>query len=207
MFNSIPRIAHAVDTQTCSFDQIAVLWDSMEGRKSQPPFVLLGERLKQCRETRRESIAEVSGAVEIDMDHLERIERGEVCPSEDVLTLLINHFSLHEQEAVQLWEWAGFTRSHSDGANTVQDLASKATLVLVALDARVMYSDSATIKADDNGVVLNFMQGGMQNQSLPVARIGMSYEHAAKVAAALQSALLRQRYLPKHKLLPPGDMR
>jgi len=178
----------------------------MESSKRQSPFVLLGQKLKHFRETRRESIAEVSGAVEIDTELLERIERGEECPTEDILTLLINHFALADYEAVQLWEWAGFQRN-SQNAENLQDLVSKATLVLVAVDARVMYSDSANIQADENGVVLSFMQSGPQSQVVSVSRIGMSYEHAAKVMASLESALLRKKYLPRQKLLPPGDVR
>lgn len=175
----------------------------MESSKRHSPFALLGQKLRQFRETRRESLAEVSGAVEIDTEVLERIEHGEECPSEDILTLLINHFALREQEAVELWEWAGFQRGPSiDG---VQELMSKATVVLVALDARVLYSDHADVTTSDRGVVMTFTQSSMQSQQVPIARVGMSYEHAQKVLEALQSALLRQKYQPTHKLLPPGD--
>lgn len=177
----------------------------MESSKRQSPLAQLGERLKQFRVSARESLAEVSGAVEIDTELLERIERGEECPSEDILTLLINHFSIREQEAIQLWEWAGFQQRNNVNIEGLQDLVSRATFVVVALDARVMYTDSATITGDTGGVVLNFMQTGMQGQSVPIARLGMSYEHAQKVVNALQSALLRKKYTPEHKLLPPGD--
>src|SRR5579883_1980269 len=79
----------------------------MPQSEKQPPFALLGKQLRSLRETRRESVAEVSGAVEIDPELLERFERGEECPSEDILTLLISHFDMREQDALQLWEWAG----------------------------------------------------------------------------------------------------
>ena len=176
----------------------------MESSKSQSPYALLGEKLRQVRETRRESLAEVSGAVEIDTDLLERIEQGEVCPSEDILTLLISHFALHEQDAIQLWEWAGFAGRTDEKTDNVQDLASKATVVLIAIDARVQYSDNVNIKIDDNGVVLNFMQAGLQGQPIPAARVGMSHEHAKKFIDVMQSLMLRYKYLPRHKLLPPG---
>lgn len=175
----------------------------MESPKRQSPFVLLGQKLRQFRETRHESLAEVSGAVEIDTDLLERFERGEECPSEDILTLLINHFALREQEAVELWEWAGFQRGPL--ADGVQELMSKATVVLVALDARVLYSDHADITGNEQGLVMTFAQSTVQSQQVPIARVGMSYEHAQQVLEALQAALLRQRYQPSHKLLPPGD--
>ena len=177
----------------------------MERRKSQQPFARLGRRLKQCRETRRESVAEVSGAVEIDSDLLERIERGEVCPSGDILNLLISHFSLQEDEAVQLWEWAGIARPSDQVLENLQDLASKAALVLIAVDTRIQYSDSVNIKVDDNGVVLNFMQAGLQGPNIPAARVGMSHEHALRFLNVLESVMLRYKYSPRHKLLPPGD--
>jgi len=178
----------------------------MEGRKSQYPYALLGQRLKQFRETRRESLAEVSGAVEIDTDLLEQIESGAVCPSEEILNLLINHFSLQDHEAGQLWDWAGISHSGDGRIENLQDLASKATLVLVAIDSRVQYSDSVNVKIDANGVVLNFMQVGMQGQNVPAARVGMSYEHAQRFMDVMQSVMLRYKYLPRHKLLPPGKM-
>lgn len=166
---------------------------------------MLGQRLKLLRETHQESLAEVSGAVEIDTDMMERIEKGEERPSEDILTLLINHFSLHEHEAVQLWEWAGFEHAGDAKLDSLSDIASKATLVVVALDARVLYSDEATITSNKSGIILNFSQTSTQSQQLPVARIGMSYEQAEQVLQALQRALLRHTYLPNRRLLPPGD--
>src|SRR5690348_12858864 len=113
----------------------------MHGPKSEPNR--LGERLRRIRETRCESLAEVSGAVEIDAEMLERIESGMELPSEDILSLLINHFSLQEQEAVQLWEWAGFDRPTDGRSESLNELASKAAVVIVAIDARVLYSDDA----------------------------------------------------------------
>lgn len=180
---------------------------SMQGSNPQTPFGSLGDRLRYFREARQESVAEVSGAVEIDMEVLERFERGEECPTEDVLTLLISHFGLHENEAVQLWEHAGFTRNMDSRGDGFHDTAGRPTIVLVALDARVMYTDGVAIAADQSGVVLNFMQPGVQSQQLPVARIGMSYEQAEQLLSTLQRTLLQKKYLPKDNLLPPGDLK
>ena len=177
----------------------------MQGSKRESPFSLLGERLRTIRETRRESLAEVSGAIEIDTDMLERIECGDECPSEDILTLLISHFSIQEHEAVQLWEWAGFDRSSDARTETINDLASKATLVLIALDARILYSDDTSITPGKHGLVMNFSQAGTHSQQTPIARIGMSYEQAEHVMQELQRVLLRKKYLPERRQLPPGD--
>ncbi len=86
----------------------------MQEPKRQAPFRTLGKHLKILRENQRKSLAEVSGAVEIDTDVLERIEKGEERPSEDLLMLLVSYFDLKDHEAVQLWDSAGYVRSEKD---------------------------------------------------------------------------------------------
>ena len=174
--------------------------------KHNSPFQILGHRLRLLRENRSESLAEVSGAVEIDMDALERIEQGEERPSEDVLMLLINHFGIQESEAVQLWETAGYSpHNHEERTGGTSDQFMKPTMVLLAIDARVMYSDGMGISTSQTGLVMNFMQQAGQDRAMPVARVGMSYEQAEQVLRALQQSLLRHRYEPERRALPPGD--
>src|SRR5438309_12010771 len=79
-----------------------------EPQGANAPFKTLGTHLKYLREQSNESLAEVSGAVEIAEDALMRIEDGQERPEEDILLLLINHFAMPDQEAVQLWELAGY---------------------------------------------------------------------------------------------------
>src|SRR5256885_9173824 len=76
------------------------------------PFKTLGEKLKAIRQKLHESVAEVSGAVEIDEQQLARIEQGQERPSEDVLLLLINHFGMQEDDAANLWQLAGYDQPH-----------------------------------------------------------------------------------------------
>jgi transcriptional regulator with XRE-family HTH domain len=66
----------------------------MNDMNKQLPYKPLGAILRHLRERNRESIAEVSGAVEIDESALDRIEDGSERPSEDILMLLISHFSV-----------------------------------------------------------------------------------------------------------------
>ena len=179
--------------------------DTMQSPNRESPFSLLGQRLRTLRETHRESLAEVSGAVEIDTDVLERIEHGEECPSEDVLTLLISHFSLHEHEAVELWDYAGFERPHDAHSDILGDSTVKTTLVVVGIDARVLYSDGVSVTQNKSGLVVNFSQSSLQGQAVPISRVGLSYEQAQEVISELQQAMLRNKYLPTRKLLPPGN--
>ncbi|HET7827573.1 MAG TPA: helix-turn-helix transcriptional regulator, partial [Candidatus Saccharimonadales bacterium] len=75
------------------------------GKNSYKP---LGKRLKELRTRANESLAEVSGAVEIDVMELASFELGKDRPAEDVLLLLISHFGTKDDEAVKLWEMAGY---------------------------------------------------------------------------------------------------
>src|SRR5579863_92581 len=72
------------------------------------PFDALGAQLKQLRNKVNETLGDVSADVEVDEKHLKRIEDGFERPSEDILTLLINHFNLPEEAALDLWDLADY---------------------------------------------------------------------------------------------------
>src|SRR3954469_9597819 len=78
-----------------------------ESRQSSP-YRKLGKTLKDLRHRANESLAEASGAVEIDVRELASFELGKARPSEDVLLLLISHLGAKDDEAVKLWEMAGY---------------------------------------------------------------------------------------------------
>lgn len=168
------------------------------------PFQHLGNHLKQLREKKHESVAEVSGAVEIDQDVLVRIERGEYCPTEDVLLLLFSHFDTKDEEAVRLWELAGYDQQDmpSNGGPIVtagDDTAPKPIVMVMQQDSRILYTDMVNITANNYGVVMNFMQntGMPDGQPGVVARIGMSREHAESIVRVLQQTLQQSQADPK----------
>jgi transcriptional regulator with XRE-family HTH domain len=169
------------------------------------PFQTLGKHLKYLREQQDESLAEVSGAVEIDEHRLRLMEEGRQRPDEDILLLLISHFGMSDQEAVQIWELAGYDgnpqllRGNEERTN---DDAQKAVVMLVALDSRSLYTDGIEIACNTGGVVLNFTQDGGNGTQNTVSKVGMSYEQAEQVSRALQQALLRAKYLKGPKALP-----
>jgi transcriptional regulator with XRE-family HTH domain len=178
----------------------------MEESKQHSPFQTLGNRLKSIRENRRESLAEVSGAVEIDTDVLERIELGQERPSEDILMLLISHFGVQEPEAVQLWESAGYGQPNNDERFPgMSDRHGRPTMVLLAIDARVMYTDGVAVVGTPQGITMHFTQQAGQPRPMPVSRVGMSYEQAEEVLRVLQQAVFHHRYAPPQQLLSPGD--
>lgn len=150
---------------------------------------------------RRESLAEVSGAVEIDIDELTNIEQGIKRPSEDILLLLISHFGAKEDEATKLWEQAGYSQNNIPSNHMTNDDQgnTKPAVMVMPMDARIVYTDMVHVMVNNYGVVMNFMQGaGPNDQPLAVARIGMSKEHAQSVLEVLQKTLSQhnQKSLP-----------
>jgi transcriptional regulator with XRE-family HTH domain len=175
--------------------------------ESETPYITLGSHLKYVREQSRQSLAEVSGAVEIDENHLEQIEAGRERPTEDILLLLISHFGVQDREAVQLWELAEYESDMPDDIRSdhpAAELNGKPVVMLLAVDVRTMYSDGLEVTVNPAGVTLTFTQAIQKSQQASVARVGMSQAQAEQVIRTLQQALLRAKYQGNNKLLPPG---
>ena len=177
----------------------------MSEERQETPFKTLGEELKTIRQKLHESVAEVSGAVEIDEQRLQRIEQGHERPSEDILMLLINHFGIQDDAAAKLWQLAGY-EPNRDGQEQSDDptINNRTMVMIMAVDPRVIYSDGAQITANDSGVVINFSQGMGTPQALTTARIGMSRDQAYGVLRTLQQVLegSKPRQLPAPKQDP-----
>jgi len=157
-----------------------------EQNKGVTPYKVLGNALKKLREKLRENLAEVSGAVEIDMDMLNSIERGVIRPSEDILLLLMAHFGIQDDEATKLWTLAGY--DHQTASPTaVNDISN---IMIMPVDTRIVYTDMVNVMVNNYGVIMNFMQSiGPNNQPVAIARVGMSKEHAKSVLEVLKQTL------------------
>jgi transcriptional regulator with XRE-family HTH domain len=169
----------------------------MEDRKSQKsPYRPLGRRLKALREKASESLAEVSGAVEIDVRELASYELGQSRPNEEVLLMLISHFSAQDEEAVQLWELAGYGVTKVSSAQMVSDISLPNQ---TENSNPILFTDVVDIMVNNYGVVMNFMQSSGPNaKPTTVARIGMSREHAKSVLQILQVTISQtEQILPK----------
>jgi transcriptional regulator with XRE-family HTH domain len=162
------------------------------------PFKPLGERLRVIRQKLHESRAEVSGAVEIEEQRLQRIEEGHERPSEDILMLLINHFGMQDDDAAKLWQLAGYDQPSDNLEHDHGDQQNRTMVMIMAVDPRIIYSDGVQINANQNGVVLNFSQGSGTPQAMTTARIGMSREQAYAMLRVLNQALegSRPRQIP-----------
>lgn len=156
------------------------------------PYRDLGTKLKQMRVSHKETLAEVSGAVEIDLKDLATFERGENRPSEDILMLLMSHFGVKDDEATHLWELAGYDLQKAQAAHmtNMSDNSAQHKVLISQSDVRVIYTDMVHVMVNSYGVVMNFMQGtGNTGQPFIISRIGMSKEHARSVIEVLQKTL------------------
>jgi transcriptional regulator with XRE-family HTH domain len=154
------------------------------------PFKTLGRQLKALRTRSNESLAEASGAVEIDVKQLASFELGHTRPAEDVLLLLISHFGAKDDEAVRLWEMAGYGMERIPVAHLANEQIHLHQSASATTDAQILFTDVVDITVNNYGVVMNFMQGANpQTKPSTVARVGMSREHAKSVLQILQITL------------------
>jgi transcriptional regulator with XRE-family HTH domain len=172
--------------------------------KKELPYARLGHQLKRLREKLQETLAEVSGAVEIEVDALQYMEQGKDRPSEDILELLMNHFELKDEEAKKLWQLAGYREKDLYAENRRDDTEGLPSVIVMPMDARIVYTDMVNATVNNYGVVLTFMQGnGPNNQPLAISRVGMSKEHAHSLIELLQKTMAQTQ--PKR--LPPSTDR
>jgi transcriptional regulator with XRE-family HTH domain len=174
----------------------------MDKPKSEIPFKSLGQKLKELRNQANESLAEASGAVEIDVRQLANFELGQSRPTEDVLLLLLSHFGVKDDEAVKLWEIAGYSMAKIPVVHMMSDSSKHQA---AATDGHVLFTDIVDVIVNNYGVVMNFMQNtGPAGQPSTVARVGMSREHAKSVLQILQATLLQTELSPK-RINAPGS--
>lgn len=155
------------------------------------PFKHFGIKIKELRLRAKESIVDVCGAVEADENIIKELEAGKSRPSEELLFLLISHFALKEDDALKLWELAGYEQQGTGLSSLANDLDGNVQKAYVSAgDVRILYTDMVHIKANNHGVVLNFLQSlGPDNHNMAVARIGMSQEHAKTMLKVLQQTI------------------
>jgi len=161
----------------------------------------LGKTLKQLRTRANESLAEASGAVEIDVRELAGFELGKARPSEDVLLLLISHFGAKDDEAIRLWEMAGYGMDKIPASHSVNN--EIVAPQIAAPDNRVLFTDIVDIVVNNYGVIMNFMQTGPANSTHSVARVGMSREHAKSILKILKTTLAQTE--PNTQKATPSD--
>lgn len=164
------------------------------------PYRPLGKHLKELRTRANESLAEASGAVEIDVRELANFELGKARPTEDVLLLLISHFGAKDDEAIRMWEMAGYGMERIPATHMINN---DIQLPSMAQDNRVLFTDIVDIVVNNYGVIMNFMQTGPATTTQSVARVGMSREHAKSIMQILETTLSQTEKNTKNSI--PAD--
>ncbi len=176
----------------------------MDKKQAGAPFRPLGRRLKELRSRARETLAEASGAVEIDIRQLANFELGNSRPSEDVLLLLLSHFGAKDDEALKLWELAGYNMDKIPVVHMGTDEQSATRRNFS--DSQILFTDIVDVVVNNYGVVMNFMQNrGPKAQPVQVAKVGMSREHAKSILQILQATLAQTERNTSTKRLATPD--
>ena len=160
------------------------------------PYQNLGREIKKIRTSQKRTVLDVSSAVEINPTSLTQIESGQLKPSQETISLLINHFNLPTDEAKHIWQLAGYEppapieedeESLEDYIEGLAGLQSK-QIMLAVNDQRVFYTDIVNVRANNYGVVISFLQGGSTQPTL-INRFGMGLEHARDLVQAINQAI------------------
>ena len=176
----------------------------LDGKRSSIPYKPLGRRLKELRTRLNETLADASGAVEIDVGELASYEFGQSRPSEEVLLLLLSHFGVNDDEAIKLWEMAGYNMTKVASAHMVSEPPQAPADDSSKKGGQIIFTDVVDVIVNNYGVVMNFMQSsGPNSNPTPVARVGMSREHAKSVLQILQMTLAQtEKNMPKQIISP-----
>lgn len=170
-----------------------------------------GGQLKKIRLEAKKTLTDVSGAVELPEDKLSKIEKGTLRPREDLIFLLANYFKLSKPQTQQLRHLAGYrekrrktpsqaNQSPADLKMHLEDfigrhLADSAGLLLTftePMQDKALYTNKTDVNISHNGVIIQFSQSTFMEKghiSMPVAKVGMSLEHAQQFSKILIQAL------------------
>ena len=169
------------------------------------PYESFGTKFKEIRLKAKETLLDVSGAVESDLSILESVESGEYQPSEDLVLLLISHFALKEDDALDFWELAGYQQEKTGTTSiTADDQGVVQKAYVTAGDVRILYTDMVHVKSNRHGLVINFLQSlGSDDHTVAVSRVGMSHAHAESLLEVLQKTL--QETKKQQQMLDPTE--
>lgn len=170
-----------------------------------PRYYRFGTQLKKIRENAKESVLDVCGAVETEPTVIKQLESGVRQPTEDIVLLLISHFALKEDDALNLWKLAGYDQDRTGMSSLDSDDQPKATKAYItAGDVRILYTDMVHVKSNKHGLVINFLQSlGADDHNMAVARVGMSHVHAESLLEVLQQTINESK--KQQKLLDKND--
>lgn len=167
----------------------------------------LGEKVKQERVLLNLSQAGLAEAMAIDTTLLSKIENGHIQPTQEQLQAIIDALELDQPKAIELWNLsgrpAGFVTTQRVSKSDLERITNMATkksadqgsqMSFTIDPARVqtLYSDIAAIVSTENGMTLQFGQHmAGSNTANVVASVGVSFDHARKIANAINEELAK----------------
>ena len=167
----------------------------------------LGDKLKQERVLLSLSQAELAEAMGIDTTLLSKIENGHIQPTQEQLQAIINALQLDEPRALAFWNLSGrpasfvttqrvsksdLERTDNMSAKNVDTKVSEMSFTIDPTRVQTLYSDITAVLSTDNGMTLHFGQhmAGSNNSNV-VASVGVSFDHAKKIAEAINNELAK----------------
>ena len=172
-------------------------------------YVAFGQLLRKIRQDSKNSLADVSAAIEYSQEKLAKMEKGNLKPSRDVVLLLIHFFQPAQDKAEDLIRLAGYQgvikrKGEESNQSRGGDSPGKHSSLEIVFgadpkqvwvginDSRIMHTDLAQISSNETDVVINFQQSlGNHEQPVSVSRVGMSLNCAAQLAKQIQAHIDR----------------
>jgi transcriptional regulator with XRE-family HTH domain len=165
----------------------------------------LGKEIRKLRKETGQSLIKVSGSLNIERSHLNKIELGAYKPSLELLNRILDHFSVEGIKANQLRDLLQHGQvermvvegiERKDNKHMNQAVKKPEQVAQISIDPAanpVLFSDSILVSSSDYGLVLDVAQKvGNGPQHHIVARIGISFDHAKKLLEVISDHI--QKY-------------
>lgn len=176
-------------------------------------MLLISEKIKETRNSRRQTLDDMSSLMGIDKAYISRIENGKVRPSKSFLEKFISVYSLSKLESDSIMSLAGYLTTYRDKLNSQTTrgevsqvmegdnklpVNTQTATVNVPPDLKVLYSDSIFLTATKYGLTIDIAQTlGPTNSQTVVARIGISKMHALELSKLLNKKIAEIEKLEK----------
>lgn len=157
---------------------------------------ILGKEIRKLRKETDQSLFDTASALGVERSHLNKIELGTYKPSAKMLEQIITHFSVKGNKANRLRKLrgeeverlvVGLEEERGDNMDLEKRPATQVSLNPVS--SPVLYSDSIMVSSSDYGLVLDIAQSIGTGKQHVVARVGMSFDHAKKLAEVISDNL------------------
>lgn len=138
---------------------------------------MIGQVLKNQRVKKHQTLAEVSGAAEIEIETLSKIEAGNLLPDEELLITLISYLKIPDDAAQDIFIIAGYFEEETDR--------------LAQPGMPAIYADSTNVINSRDGVIIDFSQPSIDGQ-MNTFRFGLNQNVASELTKQLMQSLTKE---------------